>query len=124
MSSNSERLGEAVRKRRNDLDLSQLDVHAAGGPSNTSLTKIENGLLADLNRVTAAKLDAGLQWEPGSAKAVWLGGEPRALGKVIPANVLAELKNVSPSTRAYILRQLRAGPDAAPPDPESGVNIA
>ncbi len=109
MSSNSERLGKAVLKRRNDLDLSQLDVHAGGGPSNTSLTKIENGLLETLTRVTARKLDAGLQWEQGSAKAVWNGGEPTPLGAVvIPADVLAELDKVSPETRAYILRELGA----------------
>lgn len=80
MSTNAERLAEAVRKRREELDLTQLDVHAAGGPSNTTQTDVENARIETLSRVTARKLDAGLQWEPGSAKRVWNGeGEPRPI---------------------------------------------
>lgn len=79
MSSTSQRLAEAVLARREELELSQLEVAAAGGPSNTWLTMIENGRLERLSRVTAKKLDAGLQWEPGSARNIWNGGEPTPL---------------------------------------------
>lgn len=78
MSSNAERLAEAVIARRKELgDISQLDVYLAGGPSNTTMTEVENGRLKTLTRTTANKLDAGLRWEQGSARRVWDGkGEP------------------------------------------------
>lgn len=80
MSSNAQHLGEHVLRRRAQLEASQLDIHGNGGPSNTTLTQIENGLLNDLTRTTAKKLDEGLLWEPGSARRVWEGGEPTPLG--------------------------------------------
>lgn len=70
------RLATAVNARRHELDLNQMDVWQAGGPSNTTLTEIENGRLHSLTRTTANKLDHALRWEKGSAKAVWEGGEP------------------------------------------------
>jgi transcriptional regulator with XRE-family HTH domain len=79
MTTNAARLAQAVRARREQLDLSQLDVGQAGGPSNTTLTEIENGRVEKLSRTTARKLDVGLQWEPGSAKRAWEGGEPTPL---------------------------------------------
>lgn len=71
-----ERLGRYVYNRRGELGLNQLEVHAAGGPSNTKLTEIENGRLAQLTNQTARKLDKGLRWMQGSARATWDGGEP------------------------------------------------
>lgn len=76
MSTNAENLGRCVKERRANLELTQLEVWMAGGPSNTTLTTIENGLLASLTRTTARKLDAALQWAPGSARAAWEGREP------------------------------------------------
>lgn len=78
MSSNpAERLRDAVLARRNELELSQLDIWQAGGPSNTKQTEIENARTTNLTRTTARKLDAALRWEEGSAKRVWEGrGEP------------------------------------------------
>lgn len=69
-------LGERVRTRRSELGLSQLDAHAAGGPSNTTLTAIENGQAATISSGTLRKLDTALQWAPGSARRVLEGGEP------------------------------------------------
>lgn len=76
MSSNPKRFGEIVEQRRLELELTQLEVQAAGGPSNTWQTLIENGRLENLTRVTAKRVDAGLRWEPGSARNVWNGGDP------------------------------------------------
>lgn len=76
MSTNAENLGRCVKERRAELELTQLEVWMAGGPSNTTLTNIENGLLASLTRTTARKLDVALRWAPGSAKAAWEGREP------------------------------------------------
>lgn len=107
MSSNAARLAAAVRARREELELSQLDVWQGGGPSNTTLTEIENGRTASLTRTTARKLDAALQWEPGSAKAVWSGGQPAPVGATqIPPDVLEDLAKVRPESRAYILERL------------------
>lgn len=75
MSTNAQRFGRLVKARREELDLNQLEVHAAGGPSNSTMTKIENGLMESLKRPTARKLDKGLQWAPGSARRLWEGGE-------------------------------------------------
>lgn len=76
MSTNAERFGEIVKARREELDLTQLDVWQAGGPSNTKLTEIENGRLRDLSRVVAKRLDEALHWEAGSAKRAYKGGDP------------------------------------------------
>lgn len=105
MSSNAERLRDAVLARRTELDLTQLDVWQSGGPSNTTLTQIENGLTKTLTRTTAQKLDRALRWEKGSARAVWNGESPTSLGNDIAvADALAELERVGvdSETIAYI----------------------
>lgn len=68
--------GQAVLDRREQLGLSQIDVWQKRGPSNTTLTVIENGRMADLAPATARKLDSGLDWEPGSALGLWRDGTP------------------------------------------------
>lgn len=75
MSSNAARLAEAVLARRAELEVTQLEVWQAGGPSNTTLTVIEKGDLPSLTRTTARKLDKGLRWQDGSARSVWDGGQ-------------------------------------------------
>ena len=112
MSSPGERFGELVLARRAELDLSQMDVWQAGGPSNTTLTEIENGRLERLTRTTAKKLDVGLQWESGSAKRAWEGGEPQPLVKGVAPENSAYLRqaileaDLEPDTRAELLRVL------------------
>lgn len=81
MSTNAAHLAATVLRRRAELDLSQMEVWRSGGPSNTTLTTIENGLLSNLTSSTARKLDAGLLWERGSARRVWEGGEPTPMGR-------------------------------------------
>lgn len=72
-----ERFGRIVLDRRIELGLSQEDVAAAGGPTDTTLGKIENCEWTPGNRkVTLRKLDAGLRWEPGSAVRTLAGGDP------------------------------------------------
>jgi hypothetical protein len=66
--------GRAVLARREELGLSQLDVWHKRGPSNTTLTAIENGRMSDLTPATAKKLDNGLDWEPGGALRLWRDG--------------------------------------------------
>ena len=84
MSTNAQRFGQIVLDRRLELDLSQLEVGEAGGPSNSTLTNIENGRLEKLERATAKKLDKGLRWESGSARVAWQGGDPTPLMTAAP----------------------------------------
>lgn len=75
-----ERFGRIVLDRRIELGLSQEDVAAEGGPTDTTLGKIENCEWTPGNRkVTLRKLDAGLRWEPGSAVRTLAGGDPTPL---------------------------------------------
>lgn len=76
MSANAARFGQIVRARRLALgDLTQIDVWRRGGPSNSTLTAIEGGEWKP-NGSTFRKLDAALEWEPGSARRAWDGGQP------------------------------------------------
>jgi transcriptional regulator with XRE-family HTH domain len=67
------RLAAAIRKRRTDLGLTQLDIHHAGGPSNSTLTALESGAQQSINNPTLNKLDTALSWTPGTALAILRG---------------------------------------------------
>lgn len=71
-----QRLAHAVLSRRTELGFSQIDVWRRGGPSNTTLTNIENGRQERLSNTTARRLDKGLMWMPGSAMGIWTKAEP------------------------------------------------
>lgn len=73
-----DRLGRYVLARREDLGLSQEDIAAAGGPSTTTLSKLELGKSKEPIARTLRLLDKALFWEPGSAENVLRGGEPEA----------------------------------------------
>lgn len=73
------RLGEHVSARRRELGLSQLDVWKAGGPSNSTLTGLENGTAKTVSSSTLKKLDHSLSWESGSALRILNGGSPQEL---------------------------------------------
>lgn len=71
------RFGKMVRARRAVLGLTQEEVSALGGPSDTTFTKIENLEWRPGRAATLKKLDAGLKWEPGSsARILYEGGDP------------------------------------------------
>lgn len=116
MSSNARRLAAAVLARRQELDLTQLDVWQSGGPSNTTLTKIENAEIDALTRTTARKLDAGLKWEPGSARDVYdkglrplpiSGGARPDRGTAAKLReLISEASDLDAETRAALLRAL------------------
>lgn len=61
------RLADAVRARRDELGLSQVDVWDAGGPSNSTLTEIENARATRIEYRTLRKLDHGLDWARNTA---------------------------------------------------------
>ena len=70
------RFGRIVRERRDYLGLRQDQVAARGGPSTTTLTKVENGTPPAPTPGTLRKLDVGLGWEQGSATRAVSGGDP------------------------------------------------
>lgn len=121
-SKGAERLGQFVRERREALDLNQLEVHAAGGPSNSWQTLIENGRLDTLSRLTARKLDRGLRWEPGSARRVWEGGEPTPRGSEYVASPEARVRalNLPADQERAVLEIVR---ELLPPPRDLGESV-
>lgn len=78
MAQDIKRLGAAVSARRRELGLSQEDVQRLGGPSTTTLSKIENGTAKRIWERTARDLDRVLGWRAESALDVLYGlGDPR-----------------------------------------------
>ncbi|WP_319028490.1 helix-turn-helix transcriptional regulator [Dietzia sp. PP-33] len=98
------RLAEAVRNRRLALRMSQLDVAHAGGPSDTTVSKIENQTGKNFAAATVNKLDRALEWEAGSAARVLDGGDPTPLsypmGRLTSADLMARLRGVDPDFEA------------------------
>lgn len=72
-------LAKHVLARRTELDMTQLDVWNAGGPSNSTLTAIEAGRPPAPSRSTLRKLDQALAWTEGSAKSALAGRAPTPL---------------------------------------------
>lgn len=120
----AQRLAWWVKHRREDeLDLTQLDVAAKGGPSNSTLTKIEGGNMTSLSRKTARTLDAGLDWQPGSARRLYNGeGEPLPLEQAgTPTaprqpstydriwQMVTDADDMAPDEKARVLRALEGG---------------
>lgn len=117
MSTNpAQRLADAVLARRRELDMTQLEVWNAGGPSNSTLTKIENGDLTTLTRKTARSLDTGLRWEPGSARDLYekglpplpvsAGTRPDRAGAARLRAIIAAANDVDDDTRRALLEAL------------------
>ncbi|GAS92639.1 helix-turn-helix domain-containing protein [Mycolicibacterium brisbanense] len=80
-----ERFGRIVLSRRIELGLTQEEVERNGGPTDTTLGKIENGEWTPGNRkTTLRKLDVGLRWRDGSAQRTLAGGHPENLTDVPP----------------------------------------
>lgn len=119
------RLATAVGDRRRQLALSQTAVRDAGGPSDVVVGRIEqNDHRAGYPRQdTIHKLDAGLQWAPGSAIAILNGGEPTPLdrtpesvGDALTEDLLLELLGrIVPGTD-----DLTAQPPSLPHEGKSG----
>jgi len=71
------RFSRFVKARRAALGLTQEEVSALGGPSDTTFTKIENLDWKPGRAGTLKKLDAGLRWQEGSsARILYEGGDP------------------------------------------------
>lgn len=76
MKSGLSRFGALVATRRAALGLSRDRVAELGGPSDTTLARLEQGAGPLPSRATLIKLDTALEWIPGSAAQALAGGEP------------------------------------------------
>lgn len=85
MSADAKLLGQFVKARREELGLSQQEVADAGGPSDTTMSKLENGLTDTVSNRTLKRLDSALGWEAGSARAAYVTGSTPVVIQQAPA---------------------------------------
>lgn len=90
------RFGSTIHRVRLSSGLTQSTITQRGGPSDTTLSKIETGTWRPRRAVeaTLSKLDAGFGWEPGTASKLLSGDDdlPGAdLGDDLPVDALAVL---------------------------------
>jgi hypothetical protein len=75
--------------------MTQVAVHAAGGPSAAAVRYIEAGRYEHLAPKTIKTLETALGWAPGSVQEVLLGNEPTIIDRAEAdplAKVLVELR--------------------------------
>lgn len=74
------RLGEYVtRRRREGLDLTVHEAAVQAPMSPTAWTNVEQG--RSVSKATRAGVERVLGWEPGSLRAILLGGEPTLISQ-------------------------------------------
>ncbi|MCC5574573.1 hypothetical protein IMZ11_02820 [Microtetraspora sp. AC03309] len=73
------RVAREVKRRRIQLEMTQPQVHAAGGPSVSMLSKIEGAKQQGYEDMALARLEKALQWESGSIEAIRNGQPPTPL---------------------------------------------
>lgn len=73
------RLATQVRQRRVALNLTQTQVHAAGGPSVSVLSKIETSRSVSYDDIAIARLEKVLHWRAGSVGAILRGEDPQPM---------------------------------------------
>ena len=94
------RLGAAVKARRTQLGLTQIQVWDAGGPSNSTQTAIEGAAQSVISTVTLQRLDTGLGWAPGTAVRILSGDDHSVRLDIVPTDdLLAELRRRIPDKR-------------------------
>lgn len=73
------RLGSVIEQRMDELNLTQSEVQARGGPSPAKVREIVNGRSTVLSPSKRRDLERALSWRPGSIDLVLAGGEPTAI---------------------------------------------
>lgn len=71
-----QRLAALVSERRTDLQMTQEDVRAAGGPSTATMRLIEGGGENRFQPAILARLETALRWQRGSVRQILAGGDP------------------------------------------------
>ena len=81
-----DQLAAAVRARRTELGLTQVDVATAGGVSVDTIRNIEHRRRTPkrVNPRTARALEDALEWVPGSIEDTLAGGDPRPIMAASP----------------------------------------
>lgn len=82
------RLARRVKHRRQQLDLTQTQLVAAGGPSVSVISRIESGKLDSYDGKSILRLERVLQWESGSIDAILDGRDPTPVGEVTTEKTL------------------------------------
>lgn len=87
MAENWTRLGELVRLRREELDLTQSQVQERGGPSPALTRAVENGRATAMSHSKRRDLERALEWQVGSIDDVLAGKSPTLASEplVIPS---------------------------------------
>jgi hypothetical protein len=112
-------VADYVRERRIELDLTQADVHSAGGPSPATQRLIEGALQTTYQAAILARLERALQWERGSIRAIRRGGEPVLAAPAvslppdadldrIERQIGVDLSPLAPDLRRSLLRYYQA----------------
>lgn len=76
MAENWNRLGELVKQRRDELDLTQAQVQERGGPSPALIRSLETGRASSMSRSKRRDLERSLKWRIGSVDDILQGGDP------------------------------------------------
>ncbi|WP_326643069.1 helix-turn-helix domain-containing protein [Streptosporangium sp. NBC_01755] len=73
------RLAREVKRRRQQLGLTQTQLVAVGGPSVSLISKIESRKPGPYDGMSILRLERALQWQEGSIDAVLDGGSPTSV---------------------------------------------
>lgn len=90
-------LNSAMRRRRGELGLNVVQASAAGGVSRGTWTELEKGVRLHVTAPTLYKVDRALEWEAGTAMALFdtADGAKRApVAKAVPASIGQKLDEV------------------------------
>lgn len=101
-----ERLGTYVKARREELGLTQKDLARHGGPSDTTVSKIEMGKTDRIQPKTARELDEALRWRSGSSESIMAGGKP------VELEFADAIDEMARSAQEIELRSTSVGKDA------------
>ncbi|MEV3980769.1 helix-turn-helix transcriptional regulator [Nonomuraea sp. NPDC049758] len=108
------RLAKAVRDRRDELNVTQTEVSAKGGPSPATLSLIESAARSSFSRTTLRKLERGLGWAGGEAMRIVRGENASATGGDTPTPRRVPIETGRPDVHAVV--ETFAAWDAPPKD--------
>ncbi|GAA2485154.1 hypothetical protein GCM10010406_21760 [Streptomyces thermolineatus] len=76
MSQDWARLGSAVRARRDELHMTQVDLAKKAGVSEGTVQNIESGRAYSRRPPSLPRIESSLGWAPGSVSSILSGGSP------------------------------------------------
>ena len=121
------RLAQYARERREYLGMTQVDLVAAGGPAQRTITLIETAARTSYQNAVIKRLEHALKWEPGSVRAILAGGEPAGMTAGAPRGLryqdsllrqIAELTDITEDERKAFIA-LAVGLEAQREDDEA-----